>query len=515
MSSRTRNSARNILFSQIAYAAVLILQFVSRSIFIRLLPVEYLGLNGLFSNVLSLLSLAELGIGSAVDFALYRPLKENDVESLKSILTLYRRLYWITGAVILTAGAILTPFLPCLIKDMPDNMEHMYLYFILYLLHSGIPYFFAYKRSLIICDQKEYISTALTALFNILLKVLQIAILVVSRNYALYLSATVVTALLENLIISVLADRMYPYLKDKNVRKLPSETGKEIRKRVYALVFRKIGTIIVYATDNIIISRFVGFFSVGIYSNYTLVIQAVQMAAYRFFDSINASIGNLTVSSEKGYVEKVLYRILFANAWMFSFCSAALLSLFQPFIRLWAGPEYLLPGGTLLVIIIQFYLEGMRATGVTFRRVLGLYWPARYAPVIEGILNLALSIPLAVRFGISGTLLGTIISTSCVSAIADPYVLFRYYFRKNMNHGMLKFFLEQAKYTASAAATAFLTMILCRLVTPDPASGFILRLCLCILTPNLCMAFIFRKNEHYIYYKRFAANIWRSRRRSR
>ena len=176
------------------------------------------------------------------------------------------------------------------------------------------------------------------------------------------------------LFISLIADKIYPFLKDREVRKLDSVIAKNISKNVYALIFQRIGEVIVYATDDIIISKYVNFASVGLYSNYSMLIQAVQTAAYRFFDAVTASIGNLAVTRDKEHVEKILYRILFLNAWMFSFCSVGLLCLLQPFIRIWIGSEYLLSDTTILVIVINFYLEGMRATMVTFKRATGVFW---------------------------------------------------------------------------------------------------------------------------------------------
>lgn len=502
MDSRTKNSIRNVLFSEAAYVVILLLQFVNRSFFIRLLPDEYLALNGLFSNVLAVLSLAELGVGSAINFALYKPLKENDVETVKSLMLLYRRLYNIIGVIVLAAGSALAPFLGCLIKDMPDDMPGLYLYFALYLFHSGITYFYAYKRALIICDQKEYITTIISTLFRIMVLVMQIAVLVYFRNYTLYLGVMIAAAVLENLVTSAAADRMYPFLRDRNVKKLNPAIGKEVGKNVYGLVFQRIGEVIVYATDDIIISKYVNFSSVGLYSNYSMLIQAVQTAAYRFFDAVTASIGNLAVTREKDHVEKILYRVLFLNAWMFSFCSVCLLCLLQPFIRIWIGTRYLLSDGTMMVIVINFYLEGMRATMVTFKRATGLFWQSRYKAVAEGVLNLALSIPLAVRFGIAGTLLGTIISTSCISAVIEPYMLFRHYFHK----GFLKFIREQLKYAVITIGTAVFTIMACRLVSMGSLLEFGIRLFLCMLVPNLCMAGVFWKDENFIYFREC---IWR------
>ena len=503
MGSRTKNSARNIIFSELSYAAILILQFANRSFFIRYLPGEYLSLNGLFSNILSFLSLAELGIGGAINFALYKPLKEQDTETLKSIMALYRRFYIFTGLTVLGSGCVLAPFLPPFIKEAPTHIGHMYLYFFLYLADSGISYLYAYKRSLIICDQKEYMVSIITSLFHIAIKLLQIVSLFLFRSYTVYLSLMIGASLLQNLMIAMLADKMYPFLKDKRKKKLSPEISKDIKKNAYALLFQKIGAVIVYATDNLIISRFVGFSSVGVYSNYTLVIQAVQTAAYRFFDSITASIGDFAAANGKREVEKILYRVLFINGWMFCFCSACLFCLLQPFIRLWAGEHYLLSDKTLVVIILNFYLEGMRATLVTFKRAIGLFWQTRYRPIFEGFLNLAVSIPLAVRFGVAGTLLGTIISTCCMSGLLEPYLLYRSYFKK----GFWEFMLCHAKYAAIAFGASCLTMFGCSLVSMRPIAGFMVKAALCMIIPNLFMAFMFRKNENYIYLKKFVVQF--------
>ena len=259
MESRIKNSARNVFFSEMAYAVTLILQFVNRSLFIRLLPEEFLGMNGLFSNILSLLSLTELGFGSALNFALYKPLKENDTESLKSLLRLYRRIYTATGLFVLVLGGALSHFLPYFIKEMPENAEHMYLYYFLYLVNSSVSYFFTYKRALILCSQKEYMISLISALSGVLLKISQIIVLCRFQSYTLYLSVMILTSALENIAISKTADRLFPYLKDRQVKAIDPQAVRAILKNGYALFFQKIGEVVVYATDNLILSKFCGF----------------------------------------------------------------------------------------------------------------------------------------------------------------------------------------------------------------------------------------------------------------
>ncbi len=506
MGSRIKNSAKNIFFSEMAYAVTLLLQFITRSQFIHLLPQEFLGMNGLFSNILSLLSLAELGIGSAINFALYKPLKENDIETLKSVLRLYRNLYRATGAVVLAAGGVLAPFLPYFIKEMPETIEHMYLYYFLYLANSGISYFFTYKRALIICNQKEYVTSLISVLSGILLKILQIIVLVCFQSYVLYLSVMILVSAVENMAVSVVADRMYPYLKDKHVKKIDAKVIHAMKKNGYALVFQKIGEVVVYATDHLIISKFCGFVSVGLYSNYTLVIHAIQTAAYRFFDAITASIGNLSVSYGKDHVEKTFYRVLFIDAWMFCTCCVCVVCLMQPFIRLWAGPEYVLPAPTFFVIVFAFYLEGIRATVVTFKRAVGFYWRIRYKPLAESALNLLFSIPLAIRFGIAGTVAGTIISTFFMSFLYETWMLFKYYFQK----GVRRYMLQQAKYAAVTGCAAFLARNGCRRIrVGQPWVCLCVQLCFCVLVSGLCMALAFRKEEAYVYLKAYARGVFK------
>ncbi len=507
MGSRTKNSAKNIFFSELSYVAILILQFANRSFFVHFLPGTYLSLHGLFSNILSFLSLAELGIGCTINYALYKPLKERDTETLKSIMALYRRFYTVTGLAVLASGSILIPFLPHFIGGPPAHIGSMYLYFLLYLVSSDISYFCAHKRSLIICDQKEYIVSIVTSVFQIAVKLLQILSLAFFQSYAIYLCLLIAGSLLQNMVIALLTDKMYPFLKDKKVKKLSLDLSMDIRKNAYALFFQKIGIVIVYATDNLIISKFVGFASVGIYANYTLVIQAVQTAAYRFFDSITASIGDFAVANEKEDVRTILYRVLFINAWMFCFCSACLLCLLQPFIRLWIGDNYLLSDNTLIIIVISFYLEGMRATFVTFKRAIGLYWQTRYLPIFEGILNLAISVPLAVRLGVAGTLLGTIISTGCMSGLLDPYLSYRIYFKT----GFRKFILYHIKYGSVAFGALCLTVLCCSLVKMRLLQGFLVKIALCLVIPNLFWVLIFRKNENFMYLKKFAARFLKTK----
>lgn len=480
----------------LSYFIILFLQFINRTVFIQLLTNEYLGLNGLFSNILSFLALAELGVGSAINYALYKPLNAGDFELVKSIMRLYQRLYRIIGCTILIIGGSLTPLLPYLISDMPKDMPYISLYYLLYVLNSGMSYFYVYKRSLIVCDQKGYITSIMGTFSKVILSIVQIIILAISRSYMFYLIIAVVITVGENLLISMIANKFYPYLKDKCIQSLPEAEIADIKKNVFAMLFHKIGTSIVFSTDNIIISKFVGLVAVGFYSNYTLIINAVNTIISRIFNAITASVGNLVLSDDKKHVEEVFYRVLFANFWIRSFSSISLFCLIQPFIRLWIGDSYLLSEATVLIIVSNFYIGGMRSAVGTFKDASGLFWNDRYKPLVESILNIALSIPLAIRYGVAGVLLGTIGSTLGVSFWVEGYVLFKHLFGKNMKGYLLKQLYYASITIFSGIVCCFLGSFLCG----EGVAVFILRILLCLIVPNVMYILIFSHTKEYKYF---------------
>lgn len=502
--SRTKNSIKNINYSFVSYFIVLLLQFVNRTVFIQFLSSTYLGLNGLFSNVLSFLALTELGIGSAMNYALYKPLARGDTELVKSVMRLYRRLYRVIGCTVLVLGSALTPFLPFLIQDMPADIPYIYVYYVLFVVDSGASYFYTYKRSLIICSQREYISTAATTVSRIVLCVTQVAVLAVSRNYAAYLIVAVVVTLGENVLVSVVADRLFPYLKEKTVAALPEEVSADIKKNVFAMMFHKIGGVVVFSTDNLIISKYAGLVAVGLYSNYTLVIDSLNRLMTKMFAAMTASVGNLVLTDDKKHVEQVLYRILFMNFWMRGFCAVALFCLFQPFIFLWLGEEYLLSFFTVLVIAVNFYIGGMRSTVNIFKEASGMFWYDRYKPLIESVLNIVLSIWLVGQFGVAGVLLGTIGSTVLVPFWVEPYVLFRHYFGKGIGRYMAKQLLYGA-VTVLAGAGCFFS---CGCVSGGGAVSFLLRIGICVLVPNLVFAAVFCRSREFLYFRDTLWNLF-------
>lgn len=495
--TRTNKSIRNIIVSIGSYFLIILLQVFNRTVFVKYLPVEYLGLNGLFSNILSMLSLSELGIGTAMVYALYKPIASDDKETIKSIMNVYKKLYIFVGMSVLVLGFAITPFLKYLIKDAPGNIGNLHFYYLIYVLNSGVSYFYTYKRSLIICDQKQYVSNIVTTVLKVICTLCQMLVLVYSQDYVMYLVVMVICTFAENLVISHIVDKRYSYIREKNIKKLDSGIVKEIKKNIFAMVFHRVGDVVVNATDNLIITRFVSISVTGFYSNYTLVINAIKNVIIQLFSSLTASVGNLIAAGDKEHDKIVFDRILFADFWIFSFAAICLKCLINPFISVWLGENFLLGEFTVDIICLNFYLTGMQKTVRLFRDAAGVFWYDRYKPVAESIVNLVASIPLAIKFGVAGTLMGTLISNLTVAFWVEAYVLFRYHFEKSL----LGYFRQQLKFGAVTLIVSIIVYRICDGLTMIGVAGFITKMFICAVLPNLIFLIIFYKNAEMKYYR--------------
>lgn len=366
---RTKNSIINFITAIIGQFFGVIVSFVSRIFFIRYLGSEYLGVDGLFTNILTILSLAELGVGSAMTFSLYKPIAEENKEKIKSLMNLYKVSYRAIGIIVIILGICMIPFYRNLMDEVPD-INNLNFIFMLFVLNTAISYFYAYKKSLIVCHQKKFITTIVKYVSYFIMNLLQIIILSITKNYVLFLVCQIVFTLTENLINSMIADRIYPYLKEKNIEKLDISEKKEIKNNVRAMLFHKLGSVIINSTDNIIISKYIGLVAVGLYSNYYMITNALIIITNQIFDAIVASIGNLGTTNNTPKTNEVFNRVFFLNFWVFGMLAATMAIVMNDFISIWVGQEYVFNIYVTYVIIISFYLRGMRKSCITFRDAL-------------------------------------------------------------------------------------------------------------------------------------------------
>ena len=493
--SRTKSSLINFFFAVLGQGLGLIISFIARIFFIKILGSEYLGLNGLFTNILTVLSLAELGVGTAITYSLYAPLANKDEKKCQMLMQLYRKIYIAIGLFILIVGIAITPFLSVFIKDLPD-IPNINLIYILFVVNTAISYFYSYKRNLIIADQSRYIATIYRYGYYILLNVFQIIYLVITKDYIVFLVLQIIFTFAENVSVSIKADKMYPFLKDKTKRKLDDRSKKEIVKNTKAMMMHKVGDVIVNSTDNILLSSFVGLTAVGLYSNYYLITNALNIVISQVYNSITASIGNLcaTDSPEKQY--KVFKKINFLTFWIYCFTSICLVILFNPFIEIWIGKEYLFSMSIVLVLVVNFYLSGMRKSVLAFREAAGLFYRDRYKPIFEAIVNLVVSIILAMKFGTIGIFLGTLISTMTVCFWIEPLILYKYEFHVSVK----KYFVDYIKKGLLMVGICLFAYILCLPSLGNIYVNFIYKLLICIIVPNMILLLIYRKSDEFQYF---------------
>lgn len=496
--SRTRNTVRNFTLGAFAQILNTLISFIVRTVFIKVLGQEYLGVNGLFTNILTVLSFAELGIGNAIIYSMYKPVAENNKEKVKGLIQLYKYAYTTIGFAVLIIGIALTPFLSYIIKDEPNISENLTLIYFLYLLNTSLSYFVTYKKSIISAYQQEYIISKYKILFFIIRSVLQIICLLATHNFIAYLLIQVICTFFENFSVSIKAEKMYPYLKEKGVERISKEERQGIFSNVKALVMYKFGSVILNGTDNIIISKMIGVITVGIYSNYLMIVSAVTSVVSSALAGFTSSVGNLNATATNSQKSKVFYDMFFITAWILGFCAIALLLLINPFIEMWVGKDYLLDNFTVFAIVLHFFVNGMQTTGYIYRTTSGLFVKGKKAPVIAAILNIVLSIILGKYIGIAGIILATSISRMLTTVWLDPVLVHKY----ELNESPIKYFKKYAEYVFIVIINYFV----CYFITKNIGSGllnFVLKgIIIAILSNTIFIVFFYRKQEFKSFIER-------------
>ena len=499
---RVVSSAKNIAGNFISNFICYILRFISRTVFIKTIGEYYLGINGLLSNVLSILSLAELGIGTAINFSLYKPLSENNEKKIVSLMNFYKIAYRWIAVIVLCLGLAIFPFLDVFIKDNQgfDNLNIIYLIFVLNMVLS---YLFSYKRTLANADQKAYKIAYYTTISTLIATLAQILILIITKNYILYLLIQTLFIVFENLLINVFINREYPYLNKIEAEKLDKEELGQIRTNVKALVFHRLGETCVNSTDNIIISSFVGVAVVGIYSNYSMLMSMVQTFILIIFNNLVASFGNLIAEGDKKKNYEIFKTVNFLSFAIYFIATICFLNLYNPFITLWIGKEWLLSTTTVIVIVLNFYMTGMRVALSTVKSAAGIYDADKYDPIFQSLINLVTSIILAQKLGILGVFIGTFIS-SLVPFIHRPIVVYKKVFNKNA----LEYFILYLKQTLIVILTAFGTYYLLNLFNiSNSILDIIIRLIGSAFIPTLIIVLFYKRTNEYKKLKEVFLNL--------
>lgn len=489
---RTNNMLKNVFTNFLNNFLSYLLRFVSRIVFVRVLSEVYLGVNGLLSNVLGLLALTELGIGTAIGYTLYDPLAKKDDKKVLSLMKFYKKTYRIISLVIFVLGIILLPFLDFFIKDasVVSNLSIIYL---IYLINMVIGYLYSYKRTLVVSDQKNYKIMPYIMFFSILTSILQIISLLIFKNYFVYLIIQTFCIILENIIINRFIDKEYPYLKDiESAKPLKKEELTKIRKNIFALIFHKIGSYVVNSTDNLVISKYIGIVTTGIYSNYVLIINIINSFFQMVVNNLIASFGNL-ISLEQEKKRFLVFKEINMLTFMFySVVTVGFIILFNPVISLCFGSDLTLPFIVVLLISISNYIQGMTNTVITIQSSAGLYTKDAYVSIIQALVNIIISVILVNKIGLSGVVIGTIVCM-LIQLINKPRIVYKNIFQENPFKYYLEFIIQSILIILDLIICSFLLKFLNQLPLIIYIILGIIIICLIVTLNNLL--FYYKKEE--------------------
>lgn len=488
---RTKNATRNIVFGTLLKLYQIVGPFILRTIFIYSLGIKYLGLNSLFSSILSVLNLAELGVGSALVFSMYKPIADDNVERICALMNLYKKYYRIIGGIIAVVGCVLTPFIPKLIAgDVPKDLN-IYVLYLMNLSATVLSYWlFAYKNSLFSAHQRTDVTSKASMVTSTIQYVVQAILLIVFKNYYLYLIIVIATQIGQNCYVALKANKAYPNYKAKG--KLAKEEVKIINKRVRDLFTSKIGLVIVDSADTLVISAFLGLEILAIYNNYYYIMTSLFGFIGILFSSCTAGIGNSLIveSSEKNYND--LKKFLLIISWIAGVCTTCLLCLFQTFMKIWVGEKLMLSMEMVICMCIYFYIHEINRLINNYKDAAGLWHEDRFRPLITALTNLGLNLVLVHYIGLFGILLSTIISMLFVGMPWLLYNLFTVIFKRNATEFIVQIF----RYLIITLVSCIMCYYISWLINFEGILGFIVKGIVVVVISNvLFFSILFKTNE--------------------
>lgn len=493
MNSRSEYVKKNIMWGNIGNIVCSLISFISRTIFIYSLGSTYLGINGLFSNVLGLLSFTELGIGSAMNYSLYKPISENDTEKIKSLMNLYKIAYRWIAIIIGILGLILLPYINVLVNT-DIEYPHLKIYFLIFLFNTVSSYFVTYKYAYVNSIQKGYILTNINTIATVLLQIIQIIILIFSNSFMIYLLAQALLGIIQKIITVIYINRHYLILTEKDIKPLDEKTKTNIIKDVKALVIHKIGDASVHQTDNIVISLFVNTKSVGLISNYIMLNTMIAKFTDTIFNSFSAGLGNLVATESLDKQKKILDLYNFIGFWIYGFVVTAFITLVQPFISIWIGADMKVDNLTMVLYFITIYLAGQSLTIYNFKVAAGIFNEDKWVAFVQAIVNLVISIMAVKIIGLPGVYIGTIVQRSIVIVIR-PLIVYKNHF-KNFT---IEYFVKFIWNGISVIIACFIMVIISNSINfQNSMMNFMVLMFLTLIIPNLVFLITHFKSKELV-----------------
>lgn len=492
----TNTVVKNSLISLIAQISSMLLSFVVRSLFLKYLGLEMQGLNSVVGETLGFLSLAELGIGSAITFRLYKPLVEGDEELIGSLMRVYQVAYRVTALIVFGVGLIMMAFLPFLIKEQTINYDFIRLVYLIQLITSATSYLFAYKRSLLYADQRQYICKSIDLFMNLLFSVLRIISMVLFKSFIIYLILQLLQSIISNVFVSLKCNQLYPYLVGKNAKKY--EHIRDIFVDTKDILFGKIAGYVWSSTDSIVVSIFTGLTAVGGMSNYKFVINAVKNLLHSITEPIGATIGNFLQVKEKEDSFKMLQSYIFFRFVMIDIAATGLIVCADTFVGVFFGEQYVLEKIISILIVTDIFIGVIYGPLGEVINLLGYFKEEKIISILGAVTNLGSSIILVQIMGMKGVLYGTCIS-QIVFLIGDSIILFKKYFKSGK-----KMIQLWKRYVVYAFIMIIQTIIIELGVNQIfgknyTLSVFVVEVIMCVIISVLVVFIVFRKTREYEY----------------
>ncbi|MGO4543318.1 lipopolysaccharide biosynthesis protein [Paenibacillus sp. 2TAB23] len=492
---RVKSSLLNISAGLGSQLVITILSFVSRTVFINSLGIEYLGVNGLFTSILAMLSLAEAGIGSSIIYNLYKPVAENNRPKILALMDLYKKAYLVIAGLVMLLGLGVMPFLDLIIKE--TSVANISIIYLLFLVNTAAPYLFVYKHSFLNVNQKNYIVTSIFSVSSIVSTGLKIAILFYTENYILYLIVESFFSIITSAFVVFLVNKMYPFLKEKVKAKLDPETKANFIKNMKAIILQNVGNYFIFGVDSILISTFVSITAVGLYSNYKMLIDICRTLLNQVFSNMYHSLGNLIAKESSDAVYRIFKITYLLNFWLYSLLSIGLYLLVEPLITLWLGQEFAMTNAILLVLVVMFYERGMRNSLSAVKSTAGIFHEDRFAPIIQAVINLAVSLILVHYLGILGVFIGSIVSAIAVPFWYTPLLVYRNVFRQPI----WQYYKSYLLYTLLGITVCILVGFINSFLPSSTFLWLAMKGLVCVVIVNLIYVIVFYQTEQFYYLK--------------
>lgn len=497
--SRTTNSVYNSIANLSNNMLITILSFIVRTVFIKILGEQCLGLDGLFTNIIGLLSLAELGVGTAFSFSLYKPLAEKSNDRIDSLMTFFKKCYRIIALIILGIGLIVLPFIGVIAKDY-SSTYNLYLIFFMYLINTVSSYIFSYPCLLIEADQKGYKLIRISIISNIISYGLQLLSLILIKNLYFVLLSNFIVRITEYILKNKYVRKKYSLITFNSKKEISNEDKKDIKKILSGVIYHRVGNYFVDGTDNILISSIVNISTTGIYFNYCSITSILRNLLGGIINSVTASFGNLNVTESKETKENVFNIINFGTYFISGLLVIGTFFCINPFIKMWIGENYTLPFLTVAIICINFYIINIILPVDAIKASVGVYYQDRYVPIIQAVVNILLSILLGKKFGIDGILIATTICKLTTVNWTKPLTLYKYVFESKSRYYFCSLICNCMIVCMSIVIFIFIKpfLVFKSLFIQFIANGLIS----CLI--YLLLSYIFYRNKkEFIYFKGF------------